>query len=325
MARTVLSVALRQSPKGKSGSTSTRGNVVASIASLEKAAPVTSGRQKIPPKFRARMAKKVEPLPEKKASKAKTNVDQESKGKQKGGGGEGLKAKYVNMIAEVIFSLKQKSGSSRPVIANQLKLQFAKSVGYNEAEINLNIKLALKKGLEEGVFKMAKETGKGSGSYKLTESEVKKLKKKLQKQQSAAAAAAKTKQQPNMDSFISRTPKTNTKVTPEIGPDKTPDSYVLLQNVLSPQFNEAKDENQCESKTPMSKSKKLSLKKKVRTPKAEDATIVKTPKSTNKENNTQAKEDEGRSGSGGSLNKKVAEELVTFSSSSPSLRRNVNK
>merc|ERR1711874_688271 len=110
-----------------------------------------------------------------------------------GGGGEGLKTKYVNMIAESIFSLQQKNGSSRPVIANQLKLQFAKSVGYNEAEINLNIKLALKKGLEEGVFKMAKVAGKGSGSYKLTESEVRKLKKKLQKQQ--PAAAAKTKQQ----------------------------------------------------------------------------------------------------------------------------------
>ena len=140
-------------------------------------------------------AKKVETLPEKKTvktSKAKTNVDQHSKGKPKGGGGEGLETKYVNMIVECMFSLQQKNGFSRPVIANQLKLQFAKSIGYNEAEINLNLKVALKKGLEEGVFEMAKVSGKGSGSYKLIESEVKKLKKKLEKQQEPAAA--KTKQ-----------------------------------------------------------------------------------------------------------------------------------
>merc|ERR1719221_228347 len=166
MARTVLSEALKQTQvTGKSGST--RGNVVASIVSMEKAAPLSSRSERIPPKMRARMPKKVEPLPKKNISKA--NVDQDSKGKQKEGAGEGLRAKYMKMIAECIFSLQQKKGSSRPVIANQLKLQFAKSIGYNEAEINLHIKLALKKGLEEGVFKMAKEAGKGSGSYKLTE------------------------------------------------------------------------------------------------------------------------------------------------------------
>ena len=341
MARTVLSVALRQTP-GKSGST--RGNVVASISSMEKAALEISSSKRIPPKRRARMAKKVETLPEKKTvktSKGKTIGDQESKGKQKGGGGEGLKTKYVNMIAECILTLQQKNGSSRPVIANQLKLQFAKSIGYNEAEINLNIKLALKKGLEEGVFKMAKTAGKGSGSYKLTESEVKKLKKKKQKQQ---PAAAKTKQQGNMDSFISRTPKAGTNNAPEVTTVKTPDSYVLLHNVLSPQFNQAKDENQSDAPTPKSKSNKSSLKKKVKTPKAEDDTIVKTPKSTNKamRKHSGAKEDErklksgnkggrgqgtdlGRSSSKKVADREVTEKLVTFSSSSPSLRRNVKK
>ena len=194
MARTVLSVALRQSPR-KAQSGSTRGNVVASISSMEKAALEMASSKRIPPKRRARMAKKVETLPEKKTvktSKAKSNVDQHSKGKPKGGGGEGLETKYVNMIVECMFSLQQKNGFSKPVIANQLKLQFAKSIGYNEAEINLNLKLALKKGLEEGVFEMAKVSGKGSGSYKLIESEVKKLKKKLERQQEPAAA--KTKQ-----------------------------------------------------------------------------------------------------------------------------------
>ena len=255
-------------------------------------------------------AKKVETLPEKKTvktSKAKSNVDQHSKGKPKGGGGEGLETKYVNMIVECMFSLQQKNGFSKPVIANQLKLQFAKSIGYNEAEINLNLKVALKKGLEEGVFEMAKVSGKGSGSYKLIESEVKKLKKKLERQQEPAAA--KTKQQVNMDSFGSRTPKSNTKVPTEITTVKTPDSY----NVLSLQFNQAKDENQSDVATPKSKSKKSSLKKKVKTPRTEDETIVKTPKSVNEAQNSGSKDAERKSKIGN-------KELATFSSSSPSLR-----
>ena len=310
MARTVLSVALRQSPSGKTDSGSTKGNVVASIASMEK--------KRIPPKIRARMAKKVETLPEKKTSRAKTKVEeQESKGKPKEGGAEGLKAKYVKMIAECIFSLQHKNGSSRPVIANQLKLQFAKSIGYNEAEINLHIKLALKKGLEEGVFKMAKVAGKGSGSYKLTETEVKKLKKKKQ----PAPTAAKTKQQANIGRFILRTPKSSSKVSPE---NETPGS---------------KDENQSDAAaTPKSKSNKSSVKKIVPTPKTDEGTIVKTSKSTSEAGGQEderklrsgSKGGQGSGGPGKSSNKKssereVTEELVTFSSSSPSLRRNVKK
>ena len=311
MARTVLSVALRQSSTGKTDSGSTKGNVVASIASMEK--------KRIPPKIRARMAKKVETLPEKKTPRAKTKVEeQESKVKQKEGGAEGLKAKYVKMIAECIFSLQHKNGSSRPAITNQLKLQFAKSIGYNEAEINLHIKLALKKGLEEGVFKMAKVAGKGSGSYKLTETEVKKLKKKKQ----SAPAAAKTKQQANIGRFIFRTPKSSSKVPPE---NETPDS---------------KDENQSNAAaaTPKSESHKSSVKKIVPTPKTDEETIVKTSESTSEAGGQEderklrsgSKGGHGSGGPGKSSNKKssereVAEELVSFSSSSPSLRRNVKK
>ena len=42
-------------------------------------------------------------------------------------------------------------------------------MGENDTRIATNLKLALKKGLEKGVFKMAKEEGKGSQSYKLGE------------------------------------------------------------------------------------------------------------------------------------------------------------
>jgi len=229
----------------------------------------------------------------------------------------------MKMIAECIFSLQQKKGSSRPVIANQLKLQFAKSIGYNEAEINLHIKLALKKGLEEGVFKMAKVAGKGSGSYKLTESEVKRLKKK---KQPSAPAAAQTKQQGNIGRYMLRTPKSTSKVSPKNAPVKTPDF---------------KDENQRDIATPKSTSNKSSVKKMVRTTKTDENAIVKTPEVTIEAKNSGAKTDErklksgnkGGQGSGGpgrssnkkKSDKKVTEEWVTSSSSSPSLRRNGSK
>ena len=69
---------------------------------------------------------------------------------------------------------------------------------------------------------------------------------------------------------------------------------------------------------PKSKSKKSSLKKKVQTPRIEHDTIVKTPKSTNEAQNSGSKDDERKSEIGN-------KELVTFSSSSPCLRRNVKQ
>ena len=86
----------------------------------------------------------------------------------------GPKAKFLYKVTACIFKHKDRNGSSRAVILNQLKLDFPTDIGSNEASINL--KMALKKGLEEGVLKMAKETGKGSGSFKLTPQELKKHK-----------------------------------------------------------------------------------------------------------------------------------------------------
>jgi len=200
MARTVFSVSQRQTPGGKTNSA--KGNVVASLASLAARTSSSSSRS-LPPKKLARTAKKVAEIePEKKTRKKPGSSVDDKAGAVKRAAGEGLKGKYINMIAECIFQLKQKKGSSRVVITNQLKLQFANVIGYKESDINLNIKLALKKGLDEGVFKMANETGKGSGSYKLTETEIKKLKKKLTKQQTAA----KMKQQTSLRHFITTTP-----------------------------------------------------------------------------------------------------------------------
>ena len=61
-------------------------------------------------------------------------------------------------------------------------------MGDNETRIATSVKLALKKGLEKGVFKMAKEEGKGSQSYKLGE----KANDVLKKPKAKAKAKPKT-------------------------------------------------------------------------------------------------------------------------------------
>ena len=90
----------------------------------------------------------------------------------------GPKSKFLSMVSGCIFKLKDRNGSSRAAILNQLKLDYSAEIGSNEANIHTNLKMALKKGLAEGVLKMAKETGKGSGSFKLGEHELKRLKAK---------------------------------------------------------------------------------------------------------------------------------------------------
>ena len=73
--------------------------------------------------------------------------------------------KYEEMIVLAIKELKSRSGCSRAAILKVLKEKY--SLGDNEARITTNFKLAIKRGLGKGVFKMAKEEGKGSNSYKL--------------------------------------------------------------------------------------------------------------------------------------------------------------
>eukprot|EP00092_Neocalanus_flemingeri_P024371 GFUD01026427.1.p1 GENE.GFUD01026427.1~~GFUD01026427.1.p1 ORF type:complete len:200 (-),score=39.63 GFUD01026427.1:128-727(-) len=91
------------------------------------------------------------------------------------------KSKFLSMVTACIFKLQSRNGSSRAVILNQIKLDYPTAIGGNEANINLNLKLALKKGLAEGVLRMAKEFGKGSGSFKLTKKELKNHKVKTSK------------------------------------------------------------------------------------------------------------------------------------------------
>ena len=70
------------------------------------------------------------------------------------------------MIINAIKELKSRTGSSRQAIFKFLK-ETHSFRQVSEKRILLNVSNALKKGLEKGVFKMAKEAGKGSGCYKL--------------------------------------------------------------------------------------------------------------------------------------------------------------
>ena len=93
----------------------------------------------------------------------------------------GPKSKFLGLVASCIFKLKDRKGSSRAAILNQLKLDYTLEIGCNETSINTNLKVALKKGLADGVLKMAKEVGKGSGSFKLTDEELRRQKAKFMK------------------------------------------------------------------------------------------------------------------------------------------------
>ena len=179
--------------------------------------------QSLPPKKRAKVAKKLKAkdkqviihknTTQKVIKEARVNDNNSSKSSKKVGKNSsgGIKAKYLSMIVECIFKQLNKNGSSRPVILNQLKLDFGDVIGSNEKNINLNLKLALKQGLETGVLKMAKEAGKGSGSFKLTNDELKKLKTKYPQKK----AVKKTDSTPLSEDAVI----------------KTPESFVLLEKV----------------------------------------------------------------------------------------------
>ena len=251
MARTVVSMTPGPGSSSKSGTKSVTSST-SSVSVADKSAK--SVMKSLPPKKRAKLAKKLrmEEITETKvktAPKNRKNVvenlkESSDKAKEviknvkKNSGG--VKAKYLSMISECIFKLQNKFGSSRPVILNQLKLDFSDVIGVNEAAINQNLKLALKLGLDTGVLKMAKETGKGSGSFKLSEEEVKRV--KLKKKSSSGDKVKKDRRlSASIKDFFSAIPEAATPQAKESKIDdseilkeeviKTPESFVLLERI----------------------------------------------------------------------------------------------
>ena len=99
---------------------------------------------------------------------------------------------YAEMISAAILSLKDRTGSSRQAIAKYVCANY--QVDADKAAFHL--RRALKKGLEDGVFKTARQSGKGAGSFRLVEKKKKKpavKKAKPSSKKSAVDAAKKAK------------------------------------------------------------------------------------------------------------------------------------
>ena len=98
---------------------------------------------------------------------------------------------YAEMISAAILSLKDRTGSSRQAIAKYVCANY--QVDADKAAFHL--RRALKKGLEDGVFKTARQSGKGAGSFKLVEKKKKPAAKKAKPsaKKSAVDAAKKAK------------------------------------------------------------------------------------------------------------------------------------
>ena len=99
--------------------------------------------------------------------------------------------KYSVMIAAAITALKSRTGSSRQAILKYVCANYK----VDAAKAGVHLRLALKAGIKKGTLKMAKESGKGAGCYKVVKVEkpkkVKKAKKPAAKKPKAKKAAKK--------------------------------------------------------------------------------------------------------------------------------------
>merc|ERR1711893_354256 len=99
--------------------------------------------------------------------------------------------KYSVMIASAITALKDRTGSSRQAILKYICANYK----VDAAKAAVQLRMALKRGVEKGALKMARASGKGAGCYKVVKVEkpkkVKKVKKPAAKKPAARKPAAK--------------------------------------------------------------------------------------------------------------------------------------
>merc|ERR1711892_106578 len=91
--------------------------------------------------------------------------------------------KYQDMIEAAISALKDKTGSSRQAILKYIVANYT----VDEKKAATQVRLSLKRALDGGKLRLAKEKGKGAGCYKLPE----KAEKKVAAKKPAKAAAKK--------------------------------------------------------------------------------------------------------------------------------------
>merc|ERR1711994_270104 len=85
--------------------------------------------------------------------------------------------KYSVMIAAAIAALKDRTGSSRQAILKYICANYK----VDAAKAGQHLRMALKAGIKKGTLKMAKESGKGAGCFKLVKVEKPKKAKKAVK------------------------------------------------------------------------------------------------------------------------------------------------
>merc|ERR1712098_798557 len=107
-------------------------------------------------------SEKVE-APVKKATVAKTK---KSSGAKKGTKAEAKKMSYLEMVTEAIKVLKDRSGSSRKAITRHI-LETHK---IDDAKV-IHIRKAIAHGIEKGILKQARTSGKGAGSFRVAKEE----------------------------------------------------------------------------------------------------------------------------------------------------------
>merc|ERR1712106_418742 len=101
--------------------------------------------------------------------------------------------KYQDMIEAAISALKDKTGSSRQAILKYIVANYT----IDEKKAATQVRLSLKRALDGGKLRLAKEKGKGAGCYKLPEKAEKKVAaKKPAKKPAAAKPKAKKAAKP---------------------------------------------------------------------------------------------------------------------------------
>merc|ERR1712165_395045 len=97
--------------------------------------------------------------------------------------------KYSVMIAAAIAALKDRTGSSRQAILKYICANYK----VDAAKAGQHLRMALKAGIKKGTLKMAKESGKGAGCFKLVKVEKPKKVKAVKPKKVAAKKAATPK------------------------------------------------------------------------------------------------------------------------------------
>merc|ERR1712045_507013 len=95
--------------------------------------------------------------------------------------------KYSVMITAAIAALKDRTGSSRQAILKYICANYK----VDAAKAGQHLRMALKAGIKKGTLKMAKESGKGAGCFKLVKVEKPKKAKKVVKPKKPAVKKAK--------------------------------------------------------------------------------------------------------------------------------------